>query len=166
MKKRLFLVLTVVVMMIAITACGSGPKLYAGFYSAEMPEGFVTDEWEVQFEREAADGNEEIILVEVRSGDAETAIQESLDYWGDDHQRADDITHNGITWKVETFTWNDDLPSCMLYTDTEDGNYIEITAFLMAYDNEELVAMLDTFSFEEGAYDKSYEFVMEAMESE
>lgn len=166
MKKRLFVVLAAVIMVFSITACGSNVQDYAGFYSAAIPDGFVTDEWETEFTRdsEAYPGNEEIIKVYVSMGSAEDEISRSIDYWEGDHKRVDDVTHNGITWKVETFTWNDDAPSCSLYTDTEDGHYIEISIFMMAYDNEEIVAFLDSFSFEEGAYDKSYDWVPEEVE--
>ena len=164
MKKRILVLLAAAVLVLSMTACG-GPATedYAGFYSAAVPEGFVTDEWETEFTRDSEDypTYEEIIKVYVSSGSAEEAITSSVEYWDGDHKRVDDVTHNGITWKVETFTWDEDAPSCLLYTDTEDGNYIEISIFMMAYDDEEIVAFLDSFSFEEGAYDKSYEWLPE-----
>ena len=167
MRKTIFAVMVALVMLLAMTACGgSSAKVYAGFYSCEFPEGFTaTDEYECSFEREseAYPGYEESIDVSIHMGSAEDEIVRSLEYWGEDHSRADDVTYGGITWKVETFTWNDDAPSCTLYTDTEDGNYIEINFFMLAYDSEEVVSMMETFTFEEGAYDKNYDFNMEIM---
>lgn len=162
MKKRLFVVLAAFILVFSITACGSNVQEYAGFYSAAIPDGFVADEYETEFTREsdAFPGEKDIIQVYVSNGSAEDEITRSIDFWDGDHQRVDDVTHNGITWKVETFEWlGGDAPSCTFYTDTEDGHYIEVTIFLLAYDDEEVVAFMDSFSFVEGAYDKSYEFM-------
>lgn len=166
MKKAIFAVLLALVMVFAMTACGdSGPQTYAGFYSAVIPDGFVTDEFETEFTRdsEAHEGEEEIIQVYVRYGDAEEEINDSIAYWADSsspHQRLDDVTYGDITWFVEEYTWgNDDAASCVFYTNTEDGNFIEVNFFLLGHDNEEVVAMMESFTFEEGAYDKSYDFV-------
>lgn len=179
--KKVLIVLMTLMMVIVMAACGgssgeqssddqssgdqaSAVKSYAGFYSAEIPDGFETDEYEVEFTRDSAvyEGEEEIIKVYVSYGDAEEQINSSVEYWADGdspHQRVDDVTYGDITWLVETWTWNDDAASCTFYTNTEDGNYIEINFFMMAYDNEEVVKMMESFTFEEGAYDKNYDFV-------
>ena len=162
--KKIILLVTMLILAGMITACGSSPKVYAGFYSANIPEGFNVNEEENEFRKdsEAHPGYEEIIKVYVSYGDAEQEITRSIDYWKDNsspHQRIEDVTYGDITWKVETFTWNDGVPSCTFYTNTEDGNYIEVTCFLLAHDSEEVVSMMESFTFEEGAYDKNREFV-------
>lgn len=166
MSKKVLVMIVTVMFVFAMTACG-GAKLYGGYYSCEFPEGFTaTDEYENNFERvmESDPNSEEVITVGVYSGSAEDEIVRSLEYWGDSHGRVDDVTYGGTTWKVETFSWGDDMESCTLYTDTEDGHYIEINFFLMAYDNPEVVAMMEGFTFEEGAYDKNYDFEIALME--
>lgn len=167
MKKTVFAVM--IIMIFALCSCGSsGPQSYAGFYSANIPEGFVTDEYETEFTRESDvyEGEKEKIQVYVRYGDAEEEINSSVDYWADTsdpHKRVDDVTYGDITWFVETYTWDtwdvDDVDSCTFYTATEDGNFIEVNFFLMAYDSEEVVSMMESFTFEEGAYDKAIEFI-------
>ena len=113
----------------------------------------------------AGSGEEEIIKVYVSYGDAEEEIDSSVDFWatGDGlnrHQRVDDVTYGDITWFVETYTWgNDDSDSCIFYTDAGDGYYIEVNFFLMAYDSEEVVKMMESFTFEENPSDKYYEFL-------
>lgn len=168
MKKSIFVVAVAIIMVFAMTACGgSGVQSYAGFYSAAIPEGFTANEEQNEFTRDSAvhEGEEEIIKVYLSYGDAEEEIDSSIDFWdtGDGlnrHQRVDDVTYGDITWYVETYTWgNDDSDSCIFYTDAGDGYYIEVNFFLMAYDSEEVVEMMKSFTFEENASDKHYEFL-------
>jgi len=166
MKKRLFSLVLLAVVILVMSSCGgaSGAQTYAGFYSAIIPEGFTANEEETEFTRESSvyAGDEEIIKVYVSYGDAEEAITSSVEYWAggeDAHQRMEDVTYGDITWLVETFTWNDGAPSCTFYTNTEDGHYIEVNCFLLAHDSEEVVAMMESFTFEEGASDKYDEFM-------
>lgn len=168
MKKAIFSAALVIVMALAMTACGSsGAQSYAGFYSAVIPEGFTANEEQTEFTRDSAvhEGEEEIIKVYVSYGDAEEEINSSVDFWatGDDlnrHKRIDDVTYGDITWFVETYTWgNDDSDSCIFYADAGDGYYIEVNFFLMAHDSEEVVKMMESFTFEENPSDKYYEFL-------
>jgi len=168
MKKSIFAVVTAIIMLFAMTACGSsGAQTYAGFYSADIPEGFTANEEQNEFTRDSVvhEGEEEIIKVYVSYGDAEEEIDSSVDFWatGDElsrHQRVDDVTYGDITWFVETYKWgNDDADSCMFYTDTGDGHYIEVNFFLMAHDSEEVVKMMESFTFEENPSDKYDEFI-------
>ncbi|MDO5415223.1 MAG: hypothetical protein Q4F78_07135 [Bacillota bacterium] len=166
MKKSIFAIVSAIILMFAMTACGgSGTQTYAGFYSAIIPDGFTANEEQTEFRKDSDVhvGEEEIIQVYVRYGDAEEEIDSSVDYWSDTsapHQRLDDVTYGDITWFVETYTWgNDDAESCTFYTDAGDGYYIEVNFFLMAYDSEEVVKMMESFTFEENPSDKYYEFL-------
>jgi len=167
MKKRLFSLVLMAVVILVMSSCGgaSGAQTYAGYYSAVIPEGFTANEEENEFTRESSvhATEEEIIKVYLTYGDAEEAINSSVEYWADGedaHKRLEDVTYGDITWFVETFTWgNDDADSCTFYTNTEDGHYIEVNCFLLAHDSEEVVAMMESFTFEEGASDKYDEFM-------
>ena len=53
------------------------------------------------------------------------------------------------------------MASCTFYTDAGDGDFIEVNIFLMAHDSEEVVSMMESFTIEEGAYDKSLDFITE-----
>jgi len=168
MRKTIFAVVSAIILLLAMTACGgSGTQTYAGFYSAAIPEGFTVNEEQDEFTRDSAvhEGEEEIIKVYVSYGDAEKEIDSSVDFWatGDGlnrHKRVEDVTYGNITWYVETYTWgNDDSDSCIFYTDAGDGYYIEVNFFLMAYDSEEVVKMMESFTFEENPSDKYYEFL-------
>lgn len=167
MKKSIFTIVSAIILMFAMTACGgSGTQTYAGFYSAIIPDGFTANEEQTEFRKDSDVhvGEEEIIQVYVRYGDAEEEIDSSVDYWSDTsapHQRLDDVTYGDITWFVETYTWgNDDAESCTFYASAGE-DFIEVNFFLLAHDSEEVVTMMESFTFEEDAYDKYYEFISE-----
>ena len=100
MKKRILAFVLCVLMAlsaIAMASCGGGgdeAKVYAGFYSANIPESFTVNEYESEFVRdsEAYPGYEDKIKVEILTGNAEDEIAGSLEYWGDSHQQLDDVT--------------------------------------------------------------------------
>ena len=161
MKKLIVIILTMV-MALALAACGGEEeKVYAGYYSANIPDSFTVNEYESEFVRdsEAYPGYEDKIKVEILTGNAEDEIAGSLEYWGDSHQQLDDVTYGDITWKVETFTWNSDAPSCTFYTDIDDSNYLEVNFFMMGADSEEVVSIMESFTIQDGAYEKHQEFL-------
>ena len=54
MKKTIFAVIAALVMVFAMTACGSsGPQSYAGFYSAIIPDGFTANEEQTEFRKDS-----------------------------------------------------------------------------------------------------------------
>lgn len=168
MKKILILMVSLI-MILAMSGCGSsGPQTYAGFYSAAIPEGFTANDEQTEFTRpcSVSPENEEMIQVYIRHGDAEEEINSSVAYWADTsspHKRVEDVTYGDITWFVETYTWDtwdvDDVDSCTFYTNADNGDFIEVNIFLLGHDNEEVVAMMESFTFEEDAYNKNCEFV-------
>lgn len=169
MKKTIFAIMMVFVMMFVMTACGSsGPQTYAGFFSATIPEGFTADEEQSEFTRpcSVSPDDEEMIQVYIRHGDAEEEINSSVDYWADSsspHKRLDDVTYGNITWYVESYTWDtwdvDDVECCTFYTNADNGDFIEVNIFLLGHDNEEVVTMMESFAFEEDAYNKNCDFI-------
>ena len=61
--------------------------------------------------------------------------------------------------EVETFKWDRDAPSCTFYTDIDDSNYLEINFFMMGADSEEVVSIMESFTIQDGAYEKHQEFL-------
>lgn len=169
--KKLWVLLLAMVMAFAMTACGGGggeeapaeeeAKVYAGFYSADIPESFTANEYESEFVRdsEAYPGNEEKIQVKILTGNAEEEIASSIEYWGGEHQQLDDVTYGDLTWKVETFTWNSDAPSCTFYTDVDDSNYLSVTFYMLGADSEEVVSIMESFTMQDDAYEKNQAFL-------
>lgn len=165
MKKLLIIVLAMI-MAFAMASCGggggdSGAPVYAGYYSAVIPDSFTANEYESEFVRdsEAYPGYEDKISVDLLTGSAEEEIASSIEYWGGDHQRLDDVTYGDVTWKVETFTWNGGAPSCMFYADADEGHYVCVAFFMLAADSEEVTSIMESFTIQEGAYDKNQEFL-------
>ena len=160
--KKVVVIALAMIMAFAMASCGGdSAKVYGGFYSANIPESFTVNEYESEFVRdsEAYPGYEDKIKVEILTGNAEDEIAGSLEYWGDSHQQLDDVTYGDITWKVETFTWNSDAPSCTFYTDIDDSNYLEVNFFMMGADSEEVVSIMESFTIQDGAYEKHQEFL-------
>lgn len=162
MKKTLFMLVLACVMVFTMASCGGdGVKVYAGYYSTNIPEGFEVDKYESEFTRdsEAYPGYEDVIKINIFTGNAEDEINSSLEYWGDDHQRLDDVTYGDYTWLVETFTWNSDAPSCTFYYDLGDGNHVSVNFFMMAADSEEVTSIMESFTIQDNAYEKNQEFL-------
>lgn len=160
--KKVVVIALAMIMAFAMASCGGDEaKVYGGFYSANIPDSFTVNEYESEFVRdsEAYPGYEDKIKVEILTGNAEDEIAGSLEYWGDSHQQLDDVTYGDITWKVETFTWNSDAPSCTFYTDIDDSNYLEVNFFMMGADSEEVVSIMESFTIQDGAYEKHQEFL-------
>ena len=160
--KKVVVIALAMIMAFAMASCGGDEaKVYGGFYSANIPDSFTVNEYESEFVRdsEAYPGYEDKIKVEILTGNAEDEIAGSLEYWGDSHQLLDDVTYGDITWKVETFTWNSDAPSCTFYTDIDDSNYLEVNFFMMGADSEEVVSIMESFTIQDGAYEKHQEFL-------
>lgn len=162
--KKVVVIALAMIMAFAMASCGGGgdeAKVYAGFYSANIPESFTVNEYESEFVRdsEAYPGYEDKITVDILTGTAEDEIASSIEYWGGKHQQLDDVTYGDITWKVETFTWNSDAPSCTFYTDIDDSNYLEVNFFMMGADSEEVVSIMESFTIQDGAYEKHQEFL-------
>lgn len=160
--KKAACLVAVALMVFAMTACGGeSEKIYAGYYSAAIPEGFTVNEYESEFVRQNAEveAYEDKISVDILTGTSEDNIQSSIEYWGGRHQRLEDVTYGDRTWKVETFTWNGDTPSCMFYTDIEDNKHVLVTCYMLAVDSEEVKALMESFKIQEGAYEKNQEFL-------
>lgn len=161
MKKLVVIAMAMVIVFAMVSCGGNGDKVYAGYYSANIPDSFAMNEYENEFVRdsEASPGSEDKITVDILTGNAEDEIASSIEYWGGSHQQLDDVTYGDITWKVETFTWNDNTPSCMFYTDIDDSNYLNVTFFMMGVDSEEVTSIMESFTIQEDAYDKNQEFL-------
>jgi hypothetical protein len=161
--KKILVVVMAMVMMLAMASCGGGEeaKVYAGYYSANIPDSFTVNEYESEFVRdsEISPGSEDKIKVEILTGTAEDEIASSLAFWKGAHKQLDDVTYGDITWKVETFKWNDGADSCTFYTDIEDSKHVEVTFFMLGADSEEVISVMESFIIQEGAYDKNQEFL-------
>jgi hypothetical protein len=150
-------------MVFAMTACGGeSAKVYAGYYSADIPDSFTVNEYESEFARDSADhpGSTDKIKVMIVTGDAEEEINGSIDFWGGSHQRVDDVTYGDITWKVETFTWDDQTPSCSFYADVDDTHYVNVTFYMLGVDSEEVTSVMESFTLQDDAYNKNQEFLV------
>lgn len=165
MKKRLVVILSALVLTFALTACGGSgdggsdgeaAKIWAGFYQAEVPEGYEVNELETEFVNPEL--NSQKIMISIRHESAEEAITSKIDLFPDTHERIDDMTVGNYTWLVDVFQWTDG-DSCNLFLDMGDGEHsLEINCFGLAIDSPEVTAFMESFALEDDAYNKFLEF--------
>ena len=131
------------------------------WYDVEFPEDFEQSESEDSKFYSTTDSNK-VIKVYVNSNTFENAqqdMQKSIEFWKGEHTDEGTMEAAGLTWYVEKFTWNDDLPSYTYYADVDENSHLEIDMFCIDKDDEITKTFFDTFKTVEtdNLYDTSYE---------
>lgn len=167
--KKLLAILMSLAMVFAFAGCGGAKDggetggenkqeavIYAGWFSAEMPEGFEAESDEQdRFINTAND--EESFDVEVSfSGDGAKAMcQQNADITG---AEVKEVTYGDRTWYYYDAEFHG-LPSGRFMTDLDGDYYAEMFFFCMAPDDERVVKFLETFETVENPYDANMEFL-------
>lgn len=152
--KRILVLSLCIATVFVMTACGGGGSsktTYAGWFKANLPEGFeVANDYESEFDADI-DGSTSKAKIQIDLNWNTTAEQEKakrLSY-ADRYTDEKDIKAGDLTWKVVGFTWNDNLPSAFFYADVpgQEGFVAEITVFCRGADDEEILAFLESVEF-------------------
>ena len=146
MKKALLLILALT-MVFAMVACGNNAKSESNsnanagypvdepFMKLTIPEGWEYDAErstlsQVYITKSGGGSPEQSFQFNKSSGDAQTAYDEELAFWGEDRTPMEDKMYGFYSYKRLGFTWNS-LPSICLFTDWDNhpGESIAINCF-------------------------------------
>ena len=168
--KKLMILAISAVMVFAMTACGGKEggqkeekgKLYAGYYTAEIPDDFKVNKTEDEFSRPYNDSetSEEIIKCMLDTADSAESLRDyyiEIDTRGD-KEKGEDIVIGDRTWKTLTFIWNGDVPSAMYFTEIDDEHVFQVDTFMMELKNEDVMNILKSIKFKKDPVGKARKF--------
>lgn len=164
--KKLLTVLMAFALIFAFAACGGGDEasLDFGWYGTDVPSGFETNEYCMEFV-DSADSDRKIkVSIDTDTfGDAAAARDAACEYEG--NTVGDDVTLGDYTWKSLDFTWNGDRASAQYFLDLE-GAVVQITMFCLTADEPEGQQFLENIRFAEGnVYEAEQAWMQEVNES-
>ena len=168
--KKLLAGLLAVMMLFALTACsnsGDGntaestaaqtekqeeKQLYAGYYSANIPEGFTMSDDQEEIREEGNGSTRKIFKIMIDKGTPESESERRMNMNKEKYTKGDDITIGAYTYKVVNFEWNG-VPSAMLYTNAPgvEDKCIIIDLFCMVPNEEPAKAFLESLKIEDNA---------------
>ena len=125
-------------------------KLYDGYYSFDVPDGFTLQDEKFQENFDGSD--DQRIGFYMKKGTVEEAVESQL---GRDtgYEDVGEVTYGDYTWRALTFTWSD-LPSVQFLMDVDGGDhYLSITMFCIAIDSDIAKQVMESLELEEDTYD-------------
>lgn len=130
-------------------------KIYDGYYSFDVPEGFTLMDEKYQEKFVCSDDREISFLI--KRGTVAEEVEFELGR-GQGYEDMGEVTYGDYTWRALTFTW-DDLPSVELVMDLEDGeHYINITMFCIAIDSDIAKQVMESLELEDNPYEAFSEY--------
>lgn len=174
--KKLLAGILAITMLFALTACGQkdggsadtttteAPKeekqLYAGFYSATIPEGFETTKTQMEWTDTNDKHKLRKISIEVSSDSVDKQVESAIKANFGNPKKGDDVTIGSYTYKTVDYVAND-AASKRLFAEMpgDSSKSIKVDLYMMTPDDEKAKTILESLQIEDDAYNKKNEFL-------